>query len=256
MKRLEKQRGKFKPTNHPFEGASLLIILLIEYRDKPESYQPIEQQHGDNPADLSQSASEWFPVVDPASGDTYYANERTGETSWEKPEALLQLDNEPHNGPAHDEARLLMNGPAQHNENDLPPGWFTATDPQSGEEYYVNEQTGETTWDKPAPQSVNHTPLLSNQPASEDENSLASGWFAVVEPASGDIYYANELTGATSWEKPRKQNNTIPGNHASLQAFNHNDSPHGQSSHGLSKMNLSMHENTVYENDSVTSSQY
>jgi outer membrane protein assembly factor BamB len=165
----------------------------------------------------------------------------------------LRLENEPYNNQDHDETRLLTNSPAHHDEHDLPPGWFTATDPQSGEEYYVNEQTGETTWDKPLPQNTNHTPLLSNQPASEDETSLASGWFAVVEPVSGDIYYANEQTGATSWEKPRKQANT--SNHLSLQSFGR-EPQHDQSSHGLSKMNLSMHENTVYEGDSVTSSQY
>jgi hypothetical protein len=231
--------------------------LLFIFRDKPDfSQRQIEEQHDNSSSNFSSSeiASEWFAVVDPQSGETYFANERTGETSWEKPRALLMLENEPHNSKFQDDTRLLTNGPAQ-NDNELPPGWFAAMDEQSGEEYYVNEQTGETTWDRP--QNTNRTPLLSNQPASEDEDSMASGWFAVVEPASGDIYYANEQTGATSWDKPRRNVNTILSNHLSSQSlFGRGDSQHDQSSHGLSKMSLSMHENTVYENDSVTSSQY
>jgi hypothetical protein len=31
-------------------------------------------------------------------------------------------------------------------DNDLPPGWIASIDPDSGEEYYFNEETGETTW--------------------------------------------------------------------------------------------------------------
>lgn len=236
---------------------TILQQLLCIFRDKPEiSHEQIEQQRDNSSSNSysSEIASEWFAVVDPQSGETYYANERTGETSWEKPQALLRIENEPHNSNNfQDNTRLLTNGPAQ-NDNELPPGWFAAMDEQSGEEYYVNEQTGETTWDRP--QNPNHTPLLSNQPASEDEDSMASGWFAVVEPSSGDIYYANEQTGATSWDKPSRNFNTSLSNHLSSQSIHRGDSQHDQSSHGLSKMSLSMHENTVYENDSVTSSQY
>jgi hypothetical protein len=233
------------------------LILLCIFRDKPEiSHEQIEQQRDNSSSNSysSEIASEWFAVVDPQSGETYYANERTGETSWEKPQALLRIENEPHNSNNfQDNTRLLTNGPAQ-NDNEIPPGWFAAMDEQSGEEYYVNEQTGETTWDRP--QNPNHTPLLSNQPASEDEDSMASGWFAVVEPSSGDIYYANEQTGATSWDKPRRNFNTSMSNHLSSQSIHRGDSQQDQSSHGVSRMSLSMHENTVYENDSVTSSQY
>lgn len=210
-----------------------------------QAQQAIEQQHGDSSADFndSQTMSEWFPVVDPQSGDTYYANERTGETSWEKPEEILRLENAPHNNSiTQNETPLLTNEPNQNDDN-LPPGWFAVTDPQSGDEYFVNEQTGETTWDRPT--NPNHTPLLSNEPASEDESSLASGWFAVVEQESGDIYYANEQTGETSWEKP-----------LSLKALPRSESQNNQSAHGMSRMSLSMHDNTVFEDDSVTSSQY
>ena len=31
-------------------------------------------------------------------------------------------------------------------DGDLPPDWIASVDPVSGEEYYFNEETGETTW--------------------------------------------------------------------------------------------------------------
>lgn len=204
-------------------------------RDKPLAHQIDEQQqeHINTSSDL---AIDWFPATDPNSGETYYVNERTGETSWDKPEALQQLDNSPHD--VTDEIKMLTNGPSQN----LPPGWFAATDAHSGDEYYVNEHTGETTWDRPEDDSTHPPP----NPVSEEEGSLASGWFPVVEPGSGDTYYANQQTGETSWEKP-----------ISLKALDCERSANiDQSPHGMSRMSLSMHDNTVFEDDSVTSSQY
>lgn len=215
-------------------------------RDKP--LLPSSPQHDDEQFESSadfdsseMSAEGWFPVVDQQSGDIYYANERTGETSWDKPEAVLRLENAPH---LQNEKPMWTNGNIQ-DDDDLPDGWFALTDPQTGEEYYANEETGETSWERPINNS-NDTPLLTNHAASEDENSLASGWFPVVDPASGDTYFANEQTGETSWEKPIS---------TGIQRSNtHGSTPSVQ--HGMSRLSLSNYENTVYESDSVTSSQY
>eukprot|EP00804_Cyclotella_cryptica_P001489 CCRYP_003714-RD/>CCRYP_003714-RD protein AED:0.34 eAED:0.34 QI:140/0.66/0.85/1/0.66/0.42/7/1908/789 len=182
----------------------------------------------------SESTNGWFSVVDPQSGDVYYANEKTGETSWDKPQALLRLEKSPHK---QDEKRLSTNGNTQDgndgDDEDLPDGWFAVTDPQSGETYYANEETGATSWDRPTNAAA----------AAEEENSLASGWFAVVDPASGETYYANEQ-GDTSWDKP-----------FSVKDLDRS-ATHEGNTHGMSRLSLSMHDNTVYEDDSVTSSQY
>ncbi|EOD37248.1 hypothetical protein EMIHUDRAFT_225675 [Emiliania huxleyi CCMP1516] len=39
--------------------------------------------------------------------------------------------------------------------------------------------------------------------ASQPGSALPAGWFADVDPASGDTYFFNEQTGETQWEFPR-----------------------------------------------------
>ena len=34
-------------------------------------------------------------------------------------------------------------------QGQLPPGWITGVDPSSGQEYYYNEQTGQSSWEPP-----------------------------------------------------------------------------------------------------------
>ena len=38
------------------------------------------------------------------------------------------------------------NNPESNGDNDLPHGWIASVVPVSGDEYYFNEGTGETTW--------------------------------------------------------------------------------------------------------------
>ena len=108
---------------------------------------------------------DWLPLVDPDSGDTYYSNEVTGETTWDKPQfgrddteeetsevtpslsdnrqSLLELDEAVDDSIAEDESNLLEE---EERLEDLPEGWFSILDPDSGDVYYSNEITGETTW--------------------------------------------------------------------------------------------------------------
>jgi hypothetical protein len=134
----------------------------------------------------------------------------------------------------------------------LPPGWASAKDPASGDTYYINEATGETTWDKPEPAQKPAAAALARpaaapaqqqvgayrqrqatmQQATRQEPAfrhphpepkaqvnmhrqrqatlttgrsvapLPAGWNAVTDPASGDTYYENQRTGQTQWERP------------------------------------------------------
>jgi len=52
--------------------------------DVPDDEQDLAQDF----SAVSKSKNPWVPVVDEASGDTYYYNEATGDTSWEKPAGM------------------------------------------------------------------------------------------------------------------------------------------------------------------------
>ena len=62
------------------------------------------------------------------------------------------------------------------------PACPAAVDARTGQTYYVNAATGETSWSVP--------------------RALPHGWVAHTSDASGATYYHNASTGATSWEKP------------------------------------------------------
>ncbi len=94
----------------------------------------------------------WVAVVDEASGQTYYFNEATQETSWDMPAPTL------------------------------PAGWEALTDEASGATYYFNSSTEETTWTLPAerqrePQAASNSVVqvpLAGVPEDEEEDDARS----------------------------------------------------------------------------------
>lgn len=80
----------------------------------------------------------------------------------------------------------------------LPAGWREVPDPSSGRSYYVNDTTGETTWEKPSGGGGGGAipPPPGGSPA------LPAGWSASVDPSSGRTYYVHAESGTTSWELP------------------------------------------------------
>lgn len=100
---------------------------------------------------------------------------------------------------------------SNHGEG-LPPNWIELQDPDSGETYYANEVTGESSWDRPANrqpvgvQSVAGTIDDNDNDDDEDDNDLPPDWIALEDADSGDTYYLNQVTMATTWDKPCKEN--------------------------------------------------
>lgn len=79
----------------------------------------------------------WITDIDEASGTPFYYNELTGESQWEPP---------------HQDARNTYAQEDYKQEEEvqqLPPGWTTDLDKESGMRYYYNDQTGESQWDPP-----------------------------------------------------------------------------------------------------------
>lgn len=61
---------------------------------------------------------------------------------------------------------------------------------ETGNTYYFNENTQETSWDRPTSSSSSSNPLSTSDTSSE----LASGWAEVYDD-SGNLYYYNEASG-------------------------------------------------------------
>ena len=85
-------------------------------------------------------AGPWQELFDPESATTYYYNERSGESRWDKPKGFDQrwLDQQ-------DVAALTARSTKRRNAGD----WTELEDSDTGTVYYTNMHTGESQWDKP-----------------------------------------------------------------------------------------------------------
>jgi hypothetical protein len=88
----------------------------------------------------------------------------------------------------------------------LPDGWIRVRSRSSGEIYYCNVTTGDTTFDEPTkPAEVpSDVPLLV--PRGEQSADLAPGWEQMVSRTTGQIYYWNEELDRSQYEKPLMEN--------------------------------------------------
>jgi hypothetical protein len=131
-----------------------------------------EEEEGAEEDSVDESLpSDWIPLVDPASGDTYFCNEVTGEVTWDKP----QFD------PEEEEKRQSSRGQRR---------------PQ--DKMDKSEEGEESSQLLDSEQFKSEDGTEDDDPASVDDE-LPEGWFLIVDPASGDVYYSNEITGETTW---------------------------------------------------------
>lgn len=131
-------------------------------------------------------ADEWQEHICPQTGNAYYCNVKTGESSWTKPVSQPTLANvvatpvEPQQAAAKAEE------------------WTEHVDPQSGRTFFFNAATGETSWTQPTSASQQQsTQLPGTTSASQDD------WTEHVDPGSGNKFYYNARTGETSWTSPK-----------------------------------------------------
>lgn len=122
----------------------------------------------------TQEECPWSEHTDPDSKDTYYYNASTGETQWDEPAELrrhreqgasskrlstprrMKKAEKSAAGPQSERARrltaMLSSGggaaPAAHGAAS---NWKESIDPSSGQKYWYNEVTGESSWDPVRP---------------------------------------------------------------------------------------------------------
>jgi hypothetical protein len=77
-------------------------------------------------------------------------------------------------------------------QQQLPPGWSTSTDPQTGQTVYCNEQSGQCQWDPPQ----------SGQQQGGVPQQLPPGWYTSTDPQTGQTVYCNQQSGQCQWDFP------------------------------------------------------
>merc|ERR1712127_631818 len=84
----------------------------------------------------------------------------------------------------------------------LPVGWEQVADPTTGNPYYCNRATGESSWTVPIAPAVAPSVFQPPPVAAAEAASLPAGWESASDPSSGKPYYYNRATGETKWETP------------------------------------------------------
>lgn len=110
---VRRVRAELAKVSGELEAASKELARRRSTRDELEA--KVEA------AGATMLADGWAEVTDPESGGQYYYKAITGETTWERPEAL-------------------------------PAGWDVVTDPDTGAVYFHHAATGATTWERPGAQ--------------------------------------------------------------------------------------------------------
>ena len=141
----------------------------------------------------TKAKSPWEELTDPSTGNVYYYNSASGETSWEKPEeeeAEAVVDNE-----VDSPVDSLADAPV---EDVAPGGQDVVEDLPASEPPESVEATPETT----AAPSEYETSSIPAEEAEAEAGGLPAGWEEVTDPASGQIYYYHADRNITSWERP------------------------------------------------------
>lgn len=140
----------------------------------------------------AQTKSPWTATKDPNSGQMYYHNATTGESTWTRPADFIEDVEEP-----------------------LPSGWTESTDPNSGAKYYHNASTGTSSWERPKASKKEKardaafdnwsqltSSTVSDGGAAAASRGRKSKWVVEVSEEDGRAYFFNTETGESQWEKP------------------------------------------------------
>jgi len=125
---------------------------------------------------------DWAEHVDAQTGNRFYFNTKTGESSWTKPASMSQSAE-----PALVKADETPKAAANVEE------WTEHVDAQSGRTFYYNVATGETSWSKPGTVSLEPQQVQTAAAGAQEQD-----WTEHIDPVSGNNFYYNTKTGETS----------------------------------------------------------
>ncbi|XP_074583294.1 uncharacterized protein LOC141839450 isoform X1 [Curcuma longa] len=107
------------------------ILRDVKYDDSSKIIEDKLEHQNDMAKSVSVLPIGWIEAKDPATGSSYYYNEKTGESQWEIPSA-------------NDNYKVAL---SQH---PLPDDWQEAIDNSTGQTYYYNIKTHISQWERPA----------------------------------------------------------------------------------------------------------
>jgi hypothetical protein len=116
----------------------------------------------------------WSVHVDKSTGDTFYYNQATGQSVWDKPTADMQPVAAPTTAatsPARPLSIKITTATASQ-DKPLPAGWTKHVDKSSGDNFYYNTVTGESVWDMPIEAAVAPAPEMpkpQEQPQQQEQ---------------------------------------------------------------------------------------
>jgi hypothetical protein len=140
----------------------------------------------------------WATSVSRSSGETYYVNQLTGESTYDRPNAPATYETglgtpgqAVEDGTASSPPQIHVVGQfgtAAVETPALPQGWVTSVSRSSGETYYVNQMTGESTYDRPTAQATHETGLgTPPAPGSSPDSGAEHRQAIVVQLRDGGL---------------------------------------------------------------------
>ena len=138
----------------------------------------------------------WVKGIDEASGNPYYYNSVTGESSWDLPsdDASKAVASTEQGNVAVESAAVDVDN-LSNGEDDVPADDIAAAESEEMENNANSQQQNDGVLEEPTPVEETARPSL------DESEKLPPGWSSSVDEASGNIFYYND-EGITSWDKP------------------------------------------------------
>ena len=141
-------------------------------------------------------AGPWRELTDEESGASYYQNMQSGDYTWEKPhgfdqEWLVSQD------------QMSMSARSDRGRKAGP--WTELHDMETDTVYYFNDRSGEAVWEKPAGFDQRWLDQQDQAALIQSSRHLrdVQVWQEYTDDTTGAVYYYNNQTGETQWDKPR-----------------------------------------------------
>ncbi|KAH7423653.1 hypothetical protein KP509_12G066600 [Ceratopteris richardii] len=126
----------------------------------------------------------WLEAKDPASGCTYYYNQSSGQSQWERPKSVTRV----------------------YAASPMPPSssseWQEAIDSTTGQKYYYNLRTNESTWETPPSMMIQASNRVAAQGLISERCAGCGGWGLGLVQAWG---YCNHCTRVLNLNMPTNQ---------------------------------------------------